>query len=249
MADFRPVRQTSDLPPIGAVETNVLDFKGTIFGEDGKGKPDLCKLGKHVAAFANSEGGTVLIGAVENKTTRTLERYDPFSPERAAQIREAYSNAVAQFCSPAPLFDAATIPQDAGAVVAVNVSPCIGQVVGVRKQRTEDAFFFPRRVGLQTEVLRPEQLPMFMVPEIRRIAILLRSIPAREYLWLSEINAMGNSVGKRSYLLGINEAANACSLSGQPPSGDHQVWTIPLDRIESVWSSTDGWHVVYRAWT
>jgi hypothetical protein len=241
MARFRPLTSTSKLPDTGAVETDVLDFKGSIEPEK-DGTIDYVELAKDVAAFANAEGGTLLVGAFEDRRRGILGCYKPLTPEFVKQVRDAYSRAVAKFCSPSPLHDSQTIPFETGAVVAVNVSAAIGQVVGVRA-RVDEAWFFPRRVGIETVNLRAEQLPMFMVPEIRRIAILLRGVPENHRLFLSQMTRT-NSQGERAYFRSVDEAANVVILADE----NNEAWTIPLDRIESVWEDPKGWHLAYRTW-
>src|SRR5665213_1663216 len=95
-AGFRPILVPADLPVLGEIESHVFDCKATL--------PDPVqpfRLARQVAAFANSVGGTILIGAVEQN--EALTAYRPFDEERARHVLTAYHDATRTLCSPIPL--------------------------------------------------------------------------------------------------------------------------------------------------
>jgi len=97
--------------------------------------------------------------------------------------QDAYSKALSR-CHPRPLVDFVRYPVPGGFVLAVNVSPYLGQPVEwqVNCRKADEgyggeAYAFPVRSGIDSIYLTPEQIPMFSQPEIRRAAILLNGIP------------------------------------------------------------------------
>jgi len=175
---FDPITTPAQLPPIGAHETETLDFKSTY-------KPsETFEMAKDVAALANAVGGTLLVGAAEDAAEK-LSGYVPVAPTEAADLQTRLEVAVTQRCSPAPFISATRIEhpaRPAHEVVAVNVWAFPAQAVGVKIGGSMadgyggDAWVFPIRVGTQTKYLEPEMLAMLMLPEIRRKAILLHNL-------------------------------------------------------------------------
>lgn len=127
---FQPVTSPTQLPPAGhSAETYSFDIKQNIQ------KPfDSFELAKDVSAFANANGGVILVGAAEDRKRGTISRYLPLDEKGAKEIRDAYSTAVRDHCSPAPVINPVVLPKDGGHVVAVNVWPFPGQAVGVRQK-------------------------------------------------------------------------------------------------------------------
>lgn len=250
MAEFRPVRSAADLPNLGDAETNVLDFKGTILGKDGK--PDLCELAKDVAAFANADGGTLLFKAFEDGRRAVLGRYEPLNAEEAKLARTAYSNAVAQFCSPAPLahIEQAIEMDKGGLVVAINVWPTTAGLIGVRTVDFPDAYFFPVRTSLQTTFLHVEQLSMFLSPEVRRKATLLRSIPSDSRVKLRLRLSSGLVQGSEFlFIVNVSESDNAVTFITRQSGSDEDKSVYPLENIRSVYKDQTGWNVIVDAWS
>jgi hypothetical protein len=90
----------------------------------------------------------------------------------------------------------------------VNVWPYVGQVIGVavkcRREHDDygdEAYVFPVRVGVDSVYLLPEQLPMFMLPEVRRAAILLRERVKVEHA----LAHLSRKQGRRARYLGIRK--------------------------------------------
>src|SRR5690242_17887016 len=80
-AGYRPLTTPNDLPNVNdAFGPATLDMKEAIKPKStGTGKPkyDLFELAKDVAMFANSVGGTILVGAEEEGRTGKLKAYHP----------------------------------------------------------------------------------------------------------------------------------------------------------------------------
>jgi hypothetical protein len=157
MPHFEPFLESSVLPPVGSgYERATLDLKGR------GGVVSAFHKAKDVAAFANHLGGTLLIGAKE--TAGVVGEYEPLDESTANSIQKGFSQAVRERCSPRPLVNFARVPCGVGWVLAVNVWPYIGQVVGVRVKADktadgfgDDAYAFPMRTGVDSSYLLPEQ--------------------------------------------------------------------------------------------
>jgi len=57
------------LPPLGTREAPQLDFKEQLGRVKGGSGPDYFELAKDVAAMASAYGGTLLVGACEDRRT------------------------------------------------------------------------------------------------------------------------------------------------------------------------------------
>jgi schlafen family protein len=211
---------------------------------------DTFELAKDVAAFANLAGGVILVGAYEDRARGTIGRYSPFDEQRANQIAGAYSQSVAQRCSPAPVIDPTVLPRDAGHVVAVNVWPFPAQVVGVKlNDGGRSAWVFPLRVGKDSIEIKPEQLPMLMVPEVRRVALLLRQIEINEKDRASVLvfhkPPTAGALSKMELRLDkIDLLENVAAFHGIGPLPNVPVH-VPLDAVRSVWRSPEGgWSIL-----
>ncbi|MHB8879590.1 MAG: AlbA family DNA-binding domain-containing protein [Myxococcaceae bacterium] len=242
---------TEQLPPPGAKREDLrLDFKGAV------NPGDAYELAKDVAALANCAGGVLLIGAYEG-ANNTLGKYAPVPEAEAVQVRDAYNLAVRDRCAPPPVIDPVLVPRDAGWLIAVNVWPFPSQAVGISTRgagrQSENGWAFPFRSGVHTVFLRPEQLPMLMVAEQRRISVLLESIPSRNRKCIATTTAVSN--GERIIrhqlnleLLEVRPMANVAVFkvsefqqeANQKGLPSHPPVHIPLDAIHSVWSQHDG---------
>ncbi|NTX32818.1 ATP-binding protein [Myxococcus sp. CA033] len=234
---FKPILTPSDLLPTGTTREHYsLDLKSAI---------DLSKrfeMAKDMAAFANNIGGTLLIGAIEDPSSGTLQAYRPLSESDAAKTVKAYSETAIQRCYPTPFIDPKSIPLDIGHVVAINIWAFPSQPVGVKVRGDGadgfrgDSYVFPVRSGVDTNFIRPDQLPMFMLPEARRRAIMLESIPvdARRLINLSS----GIDVLKVR-LVEINHRESTFTIEWFMGSGT-QIVVLPIDIIKYVWKNADG---------
>ena len=244
---WQPIQTPDQLPAIGDPETTILDFKAKPYGPSKKGSPPALEIGKDVAAFANARGGTLLIGACEKKGANTLESFLSLTPEGAEQASRDIDDAVKARCFPPPLVAVEKIPHDTGFVVAVNVQPFPGQVVGVRLKEDESGprwdhpYAFPYRVGTQTKYLTPEQLPMFFDPKARRVAIALQSVEGREVAFLDATGSHKTSAGRIDR---VDLLTNAVHLRVKLDMEIDAM--IPLDMVDSVCGDGDACFVYVR---
>jgi hypothetical protein len=231
------------LPAIGdGYERATLDLKLRVDAKKG------FHAAKDVAAFANHLGGTLLVGAQE--TNGCVGKYEPLDEPTANASHAAISQAVRDRCSPRPLIDFVRRPHQAGIVLAVNVWPYIGQVIGVavkcRKEHDgygDDAYVFPVRVGVDSVYLLPEQLPMFMLPEVRRVVILLQRIPQGEPVRV-RIGTYPEGAIFDASMGDVNELANAVIVFKDSKISNPRIF--PLDQVSTVVKDEHGWLIVVR---
>jgi hypothetical protein len=255
---FKTILLQEDLPIVGqSYENYSLDMKSFSDNiETSKQYPDI-EMAKDVAAFANSTGGVILIGAIEKiRHGGHLSGYSPISAKKAEEVRNNFSRAIETRCSPSPLIDIAIIPIDQTRVIAVNTWPFPGQSIGVRAKtdsniegKSVDAYFFPLRVGVNTDFIKPEQLPMLMVPEIRRIVILLDLIPRSEYktvrihcYFIGSDEQGEEDASLETFDIFSNSIAIHVPMQGRPAETKKHI--LPLDTVRSVWKGTNGrWNI------
>ena len=246
MPRFEPFTEATPLPLVGeGYERAVLDLKGR------GGVARAFHKAKDVAAFANHLGGTLLIGAKE--TAGRVGEYEPLDEATVATMQKEFSEAVRDRCSPRPLVDFARIPFGAGFVLAVNVWPYTGQVVGVRVTADkaaegygDDAYVFPIRVGVDSSYLLPEQLPMFMLPEVRRAVILLNAIPKDYPVKVCVGRRIAGERHDESEMIldEVDEIENVVSFL--PPNGSRGAGqkSYPLDKVNTVFKDPiRGWRI------
>lgn len=242
------------LPGVGSSREQLsMDFKMQVDVSHG------FELAKDVAAFSNASGGVILVGAAEAQGK--LGTYKPMTADVAGAIRAAYSKAVSDRCSPAPLFDSTAIPLDDGFIVAVSVWPFPTQPVGVRVAANKQdeayggpAWVFPLRTGIDTSLIRPEQLPMLMVPELRRIAILLDMIPPTRRRDIDVLMRLGvlpddrwNTKLTKLDFVEVRLLENVAIFRGASGNWPTSHCHIPLGCIDSVWSTVKGtWRIALR---
>ncbi|GMV16718.1 MAG: hypothetical protein AMXMBFR56_49420 [Polyangiaceae bacterium] len=241
---FQPILTEAELPAVGTPEGATLDFKAKL-------DPNWTNfwLARQVAAFANSVGGTLLIGAGEDGRD-ALKQYLPLTQADAEQVERSYGNAVRDRCSPQPYFEPVRIPKDTGFVVAINVWPFPGQAIGVRgsldraiDRSGSDAYVFPLRSGRNTTEILPEQLPMLMLPELRRVAVLLAGIRPGEPISVSHCSYYQNVIEMR--LTEVEFLANTVTLEFVGSPGGAKL-SLPLDQVETVWRVSGKWRVHLR---
>lgn len=233
---------TRALPVLGTREGAMLDFKATVKVTE-KGKlADPFEAAKDVAAFANTYGGTFLIGAA--RTGDTLARYVPLAQADSAKVQHLYEEAVRDRCHPTPAIAFEEFEKDGGVVLAVHAAP-FPSVVAVwitgdaRDGYGDRAWLFFSRIASHCKAFTPEVLPMLMMPEIRRTAILLRSIAPDDPISLRHDPQSRNSVPVR--LVEIRELENAVHFKADQKGAPI---VVPLDGITTVFKSADGrWHV------
>jgi hypothetical protein len=243
VALFKPITTPDDLPPVGASrESGTFDFKES---QDPGNKQELAK---DVAAFANSLGGIVLVGAVEDRKRGTLGLYKPIPQLLDAEaLKQAYELAVTQRCVPPPMIDVVRIETPAslppGHLIAVNIYAAPRAPIGVRWNGAE-AFAFPLRTATQTHWMTPTEIPMLMVPEIRRVALCLERIPLdqRSDVTIQHSNSAGSPMTQMANFRGVDPELTTATFTSAvgPPATS----TIPLDRITSVWRKDEThWYI------
>jgi hypothetical protein len=232
---------TRSLPPLGTREGVTLDFKATIKLTDKGALDDPFEAAKDVAAFANTYGGTLLIGAAH--VGEAVSKYLPMTDAVASTIERLVEESVRDRCRPAPSVAFERFAYDAGVVLAVHVAP-FPSVVAVRVKGDKDdgygdaAWVFFSRVTSQCKEFTPEVLPMLMLPEVRRVAILLRSIPPgiKVDVQLNHSTTMSDST-----LVSVDELANVAFFENHTLPTPFEV---ALDAIASVFRRHDGkWFV------
>jgi hypothetical protein len=229
VAIFRPATRPTELPEKDtARESGTYDFKGSVDPTDAR------ELAKDVAAFANAFGGVVLVGAVEDSATRTLLKYNPMKRPFADKLTIAYEQAVRDRCDPPPIFDAVSIELPpalgTGFVVAVNVRATALGPVGVREDKGE-SYAFPMRISTHTKNLKPTELAMLMVPEVRRVAIMLEAIPRgeRDQVMLLAADKAGEPDCRWVTMVGVDDDFTTLTVKTS------KTLTLPLDRVATVW--------------
>ena len=243
---IQPIRTENELPPEErSYESLRYDFKGTVNPDD------RAEMAKDVAAFANAVGGVILVGA--DAQGERLVRYQPLPQDHADKVLRSYDLAVRDLCSPKPVVEVAPIHHGDGVVIAVNIWPFPGQPVGVAADRNSavaaTSFRFPYRTGTNTIFLAPEQLPMFMLPDVRRVAILLSSIPPEErkrVVLLGRARCAGDPTSRQIGSLeelDLEEVTMKNTVTFQKISAFGDVY-IPADSIDHVYrDADDGWVV------
>jgi hypothetical protein len=178
---YQRIERTENLPPAGALnararEKQDLDFN--TFADSGK----MWEHAKDVAAFANSLGGVLLIGA-DNTTDPTVLGYPGLaSTQTVADVATIYEKA-GVMCSPAQNVDVVPIKGPGNVdLVAVNVDPCVDQVVASPGGHPKTGILghlwrFPVRRGSLTDDINPEDLAMFMNRQARRAYLMVARIP------------------------------------------------------------------------
>lgn len=248
---FTPVLTRSDLPAaLVSNETLQLDFKRTAR------ETISYESAKDVAAFANNLGGTILVGAAEDRSNRRLGKYEPLDERTAAEIATVYESAVRDLCYPNPVVDVRRIeaPVTAGSpgfVVAVNVWPFPAQPVGVAagsatSRGSHSRFSFPWRSGEGTIFLTPDQLPMFTA-DVRRLVVLLSSIPVEKrasltLLYFATDTGLPAEPMRVELVWDLESVAIRNTVQFKITKSEEH-FTIPVDAIDHVWEEA-----VFHTW-
>lgn len=241
----------TSVPPIDERESLVLDFKNE------RPRSSSFEPAKDVAAMANVQGGTILIGAVEGKGR--LARFDPIkTKEDVSTILRAYEHSVRDRCGPSPTIDHEVFdcPTGGGELLAIHIMPSPAPIaVRVSGNITDgwgdDAWVFFQRIAthnkpVRPEVIRPEVLPVFMSPEIRHVAIILRSIPFGARVRLKQEVSSGSTArygeGSAYSAVTVDELANTVVFATA-----NDTTPIPLNFIRTVYNDGNEWIVLARS--
>jgi len=100
----------------GHRESETLDYKQDLSGD----------ISRTVAAMANSEGGTIVVGVVEDRRTKTPRRYDGFV---SASPLDQLNGRLSTFLDPTPKVEASVIEYGDAQFLVVLVHPSAARVV------------------------------------------------------------------------------------------------------------------------
>lgn len=101
---FVPIKKPADLPPKGpSNEGQHREFKS-------KQTEDRYEIAKDVAAFANADGGTILIGARGNG--EYLADYEPLTTKEASAAQEVCDEGVHTRCAPPPIYSVEPVEKE-----------------------------------------------------------------------------------------------------------------------------------------
>lgn len=204
------------------------------------------EMAKDVAAFANGEGGVLIVGAKEGPTEPDYS--SPLAAAYAAKVEEDFDLAVRDFCRPTPAVHVRAIPVPAAhgkVILVVNVEPFIDQPVAARHEADKDMWRFPIRVGRNTEYILPEQLPLYMNSKARRAKLLLlRALATGGEVDLFMVPSGGmkhsNIQGAVPFKIEAVDTEGGGGLAIREPGQDGQTATIPIDDVEAVWLDHNG---------
>ena len=223
------------------IEREVTDWKAP-----GQTKVTPFHKAKDVAAFANHLGGALIIGACEGKaSTGKLAKWEGMTQVEANNLASEYSRSLEQKCDPTPTIDpmVLTCPgDDSKVVLVINVAASL-RLVGVKAdidKRVEGwdeknkALVYPVRTGNTTQYLTASELPMYMSPEVRRVAIMLHRIKvgAAVKIRYSRLSPGGGVFDS------VEEERNVVNFKS--PAGGNDGFSLPLDGIVSVYETSDG---------
>ena len=240
---FRPIEDETALnDALTNYETPTLDFKRTV------DPADHLKLARHIAAFANGVGGTILVG-VDEARSGNPPRVTGLDAMTAKNIALAFDQAVKDRCSPLPFVTTILIDSHDSKVVAVNVQPLLG-IVGVKipdqKLPSQASWIFPARSGAQTIFLNPEQVGMH-TPKMRHAIISLSRIPLKANVSrIRETNRNNGDNDRRNCNFGgISESENVFLVEElNTHKLDMTQIRYPIDLVRSVYMSNEGWEIV-----
>jgi hypothetical protein len=206
---------------------------------------------KDIAAFANAFGGVLLIGVSETA--------DSFSRclmpiEDARDVVRAYDDAARDLLAPRVTVDclAVTPPEnELQALVAVNVDPFPGQMVGAKLPQTEGWRFPVRTAARHSAYYDPEKIMLYADPRTRKSAILLSSVSKKGTVYLQVIfRQEGGSAADESDELcsgefrGLDLATNTAEFGCMLPDRSAMVHIVaPIEDVEAVWYAHAHWHV------
>jgi hypothetical protein len=218
-------------------------------------QPDPAEHAKDMAAFANAFGGGVLVGVAEKADSFARKLVDI---EVARKIALDYENAARDLLAPRPLVDPCIVrhpDNDDRALVAVNIEPFAGQLVGAKLPQTQGWRFPIRTAARHCTYLDPEKLMMYSDARTRKAAILLTSIAefdrSQVFVRVVERRQISNHHASSEVVLG----GRLCSVDPEHNAVhlvvDVHVWDrnnevaifAPLEDIDAVWKGGGKWYI------
>lgn len=237
MSLFRRILKPKDLPPETTDrETWSFDVKGKdlrAYSQE--------KLAEHIAAMSNGPGGNIIVGA--NEQPGGTFTYDYMNEAEADANRIKYEHANRDHCSPNPILEAVVIQKSQTEFVAViNIWPSPAGAIGVRQgPKDKPAWLFPLRVGTQTKYLNADQLPMIMLPELRKSAILLSQLAKG-----SLIKVLNPGGGKNTVVQMDEVHPERGTFTVAPVGKPAQSSSVPLEAVLYVWQTPNGWQIALK---
>lgn len=271
MSAFKPFVTPSDLPKIGdGFERATLDLKATYdLAKQACMAIDVAAFANHIGGtllIGASEtdgrvGAYVPVPEAENNA-----RKDAFSKAVAGRCRPAPHVDLVPIAYGTGWVLAVNVwPQVNGPVgvrvcdvealaenyKARHVASGVPETEATARAKTEakrdaggyagDSWVFPIRSGSDAFYVTPENLPMYMLPHVRRTALLLRKIPPG-----ATVQCVVADIEKRPRVLdSVDEEANVVKMHAPgDPAAPH--W-VPLDGIASVFETeSDGWWLLFE---
>ncbi len=240
MPIYSTITNAAQLPRIGDPETATLDFKATFGTHEGENE----RICKSVAAFANAFGGSLVIGADDEKTDYLCKYMNVEEPKRLIQRMQDVTN---NRLSPRHPIHPIELQTDGKTVVVVNVDP---SPTLIAYEVTDGAWRFPIRTGRQTALLLFEEVERMISPT-RRARLMLAAI--RPGSWVVFDHAMPRTKMERtnSVTSKVNvrhepgDVGNVWKYLGcrgehmelefHPPEGGTFNINVPLIAVEAVW--------------
>lgn len=229
---WKPIRRRENIPRIDDSETLYLDFKA-------KPTDSPFEIGKDVAAFANASGGTLLVGAVASG--KKLLKFQPLDDASSTVV--TYENAINARCRPRPAvtWELVSFDNAGSQVLAVNIEPFLGQLVGVHIPKNEQKgmkpieglYHYPLRVNDHTQAILPENLAMHIDARNRRIAIILEPLVGTRAVLQSVYKNKSINNGPLFNLATIKKVSisdNTVELATKKSNAYH----LPIDLIHSI---------------
>jgi hypothetical protein len=245
----RRLHKWSDLPPgapSATPESWAWDFKAVHTS-------DASEHAKDIAAFANAMGGVIVVGVHEKADSYSRN----LLPTGAAyQAARDYEDAARDLLSPRPVLDAVVVrnPEDESlALLAVNVEPFPGQLIGARIAKTHGWRYPIRTAARHCTFLDPERAMIYSDPRTRKAAILLASIEAAAtksvYVQLMdrvEIPELecNTEVLLSAELRNVDVTTNTVTLAVRL-ADNSEIVTVhaPLEDVVAVWKASGTWMI------
>ncbi len=226
MPVYTPITKASQLPEVGkGFETDVFDMKAqydtTLVSE----------IAKDLAGFANHLGGTILIGAYEDKAV--ICKYGGVTDKQRAKINTNVAHAARNHCHPPVAYSIELLTHSNSnvEVLAINIEPTLSTPIAISDKNKPHFYAFPLRRGSHTTWIAVENLAMHMEPKIRRMYLLLSRISKNASVNLSVkyINAQLAAPADRVRMYTVSLQDNSLTILV-----GNQERTFPLDRVETV---------------